>query len=529
MKSIRCALLSGLLVVALAPALVAQESLTLPGPGGNGGLYLPDVQASYPQVDWQALQRLEIPAGHYRFIRLGNLPQRSAANPLVITNHGGQVRVGGLDFHYVFILGGGSHWKLTGRFDPVAGTGHGDFRGHAEGDYAGSRGRYGFLIDDAFEDSNSGLAVGGGASAFEVEMLEIRHVGFAGMLIKTDDAGDADMRDVRIHDNYIHDVGSEGVYIGSTQAPPQHKISGLELYNNRIVRTGTEALQIGQMGGGSKIHHNVFLWGSLDWKSPFQNFQDNHSQLGSREGDVEVHHNVFIGGASKFFILFNQDRDGDDHQSGDRFRMHHNYFSHSRHFGAYFQSGADGVTRFEFHDNLFRGFDFQYDEVNSGVPDYDAVFRIFNTANPIELRDNRWHGVSTLVQAAGSNVVETGNLQTPIAPYAFIDSGFPADFDYLLLEEWTATSNITNQPVTYQPGDWVMFEGELYECVAASPHSGRRPPDFPGTWALRPPPPDDLRHAAGGPHAGIGLLDGLELFADGFESGDTTSWSGAAP
>ena len=40
------------------------------------GLYLPDVQASYPEVDWSTLERLYIPAGHYKFITLGNLQDK---------------------------------------------------------------------------------------------------------------------------------------------------------------------------------------------------------------------------------------------------------------------------------------------------------------------------------------------------------------------------------------------------------------------------------------------------------------------
>ncbi|MEM7480935.1 MAG: right-handed parallel beta-helix repeat-containing protein [Acidobacteriota bacterium] len=529
MTSVPCRwLLAGAAVLAsfaLPLSAGSLETLTLPGPGGNGGMYLPDLQATYPGVDWQTLDRLYIPAAHYRFIRLGNLPLRSPTNPLVITNSGGQVRVGGLDFHYVFSITGGANWKLTGRWDADEATGHPDFRGHAEGDYANSRGTYGFLVDDAFEDTNSGLGIGGGATDFEVEMVEIRHVGFAGMSVKTDDAGDAHMENVSIHDNYIHDVGSEGVYFGSTQSQPQHKISGLRFFNNRIVRTGTEAVQLGQLGGGSEIHHNVFVWGALDWKSPFQPFQDNNGQLSSREGSVEIHHNVFIGGASKFFILFNQVVAGDTHLPTDRFHLHDNYFSHSRHFGAYFQSGADGVTRFTFEDNFFRAIHFHYDEHSPGQQDFNAVFRIFNTANPIEVTGNHWQGDQDLVQAAGDNVALSGNVNGFVDFYAFADSGFPADFDYLLLEEWADVSTQGAAPIFYSQGDWVMHEGALYECIAPGSHTDRRPPDFPDTWAPRPLPPDDLRRDPDGPYRGIGLLDESGIFVDGFESGDTGAWS----
>lgn len=502
------------------------ETFTLPGPSADGGMWYPDLQASFPGVDWQTLDRLYLPAAHYRNIRLGNLPQRSADHPLVLTNLGGQVRVGGLGFSsYNFVIGGGSNWILTGQYDVLASTGHADFPGHDDS-YARSRDRYGFLLDDAFEDTgNSGLGIGGGATNFEVSYVEIRHVGFAGMLVKTDDAGDAHMESVVIRDNYIHDTGSEGVYFGSTQSQPQHKITGLRLFNNRIVRAGTESLQLGQLGGDSQVYNNVFLHGSNGWKNPFGPFQDNHTQIGAREGDVWVHHNVFIGGASKFFILFDQTAPGDVHTGQHLVRFEDNFFSHSRSFGAYFHSMSDGASRFQFADNVFREIDFHYDELDPGAVDFDTVFRIFNTQNPIEITGNRWSGTQTLVQAAGSNVTATGNVNEATEPLEFAGSGFPANFDHFRLELWDAeTSN--GDPLVYEQGDFVMYLGALYENIEPGTHSGKQPDLHPDTWRPRPLPPDDLRLAPHSPYSGVGLLDTLDLvFGDGFESGDLSAWS----
>ncbi len=489
-------------------------------------MYYPDLQSSFPGVNWSQLDRLYIPADHYRFLNLGNLPQRSAAHPLVITNLGGQVRVGGLGFHYNFSIGGGSHWKLTGRWDAAAATGNDAFPGHGGGDYAGSRGRYGIYIDDAFLDTDSGLAIGRHATNFEVEFVEIAHVGFAGALVKTDDSGGSHMENIRFHDNYIHDTGSEGVYFGSTQGEPQHKISGLRFYNNRIVRTGTEALQLGQMGGDSEVYNNVFAWGALAWKNPFQPFQDNNTQIGAREGSTQIHHNVFVGGATNFLILFNQVRTGDSHQQGDEVEFFDNYFSHGRNIGAYFQeSEGNAVTKFRFEDNIFREIRFQYDELYEGQVDHNTVFRIFNTENPIEIHNNRWSGPQSLFLAPGSNIVTSGNVNAALPPFEFVDSGFLADFDYLLLEEWAAISGLTDKPIFYSEGDWVMHLGLLYECVEVGSHTDKIPTKHPATWASRPLPPDDLRQAATSPYQGMGLLDRQGIFADGFESGNLSAWS----
>ncbi len=502
----------------------ALETLTLPGPSvGNGGMYLIDVQASYPEVNWDTLDRVYIPAAHYRFINLGNLPQRPADRPLVITNHGGQVRIGGLDFHYNFAVGGGSNWRLTGKWDAQAQTGDAGFPGHASGDYAGSRGRYGFLIDDKFEDGNSGLGIGGGATNFEVDFFEIRHVGFAGAIFKTDDIGSAHMENIRFHDNYVHDTDSEAVYFGSTQAEPQHKISGLRFYNNRLIRTGTEALQLGQMGGDSEIYNNVIAFGAIAWKNPFQNFQDSTSQIGARQGNTSIHHNVFIGGAGNLLILFSQNQNGDLHQPSDRLHIHDNYYSHSRNIGAYIHSQANGITRLVFEDNVYRDIDFQYDELNPGAIDHNAVFRVFNTDNPIEFEGNRWDGPQTFAQVAGTNVVQIDNSNVSLPPIEFVDSGFPADFDYLLLEQWTALS-INDDPVFYDEGDFVMHSELFYECIEPGSHTNKEPGSHPETWMERPLPPDDFRLALSSPYQGIGLLDQQAFFADGFESGDLSGW-----
>ena len=104
------------------------------------------------------------------------------------------------------------------------------------------QGKYGILSDDAFSKAGlSGLSIGGKATDFELDMLEVARAEFAGIVAKTDNDGTATMRNVRVHDLYIHDTGSEGIYFGSTQAQPQHSFENLQIYDNRMLRTGTEA------------------------------------------------------------------------------------------------------------------------------------------------------------------------------------------------------------------------------------------------------------------------------------------------
>jgi len=122
---------------------------------------------------------------------------------------------------------------------------------------------------------------------FEIAFLEIAGShpedlslsGFAGMGIKTSPYRDCDlfkdktrtawiMKNVSIHDNYIHDVGGEGIYLGHgfykgrieegcTDSTYSHSIQNLEVYNNRIENTGYDGLQIKNADKNCKIHNNT--------------------------------------------------------------------------------------------------------------------------------------------------------------------------------------------------------------------------------------------------------------------------------
>lgn len=488
------------------------DTLTLPDVPDGEGLYYPDLQASFPDVDWATLDRLYIPAGSYSFLNLGNLPDRDPADPLVITNLGGQVHVGSHDHHYLFVIGGGSGWVLTGRPDPDSATGDPGFPGHWEGAYANSAGTYGILVDDAFvRDSVSGIAVGGGATAFEIEFVEVTRVGFAGMLIKTDNDASATMKDVVIHDTYVHDTLSEGFYIGSTQAQPQHLIVGLELHNNRVLRTGTEAIQVGQTGGGIRLHHNVFGPSAVHWKDAFQPFQDGNLQLGVRTGTVEVDHNLFLGAAGSMIGVFPSDVAGDTWPAAWEVSVHDNHLAHTRERFVYLQNtGLPGLTH-RYAANSFRARDFQRDELDPANTPGNELIRTF-TPDSLVIEDNHWDATVDLSNplpdgnGTNGNASGSGNVAGPVEPVAFRDAGLADDFDLLKIEVWTAVAGLGDgSPVTYELGDIALVDGQPWECTLATCAAGNAPPDTPSEWAALPPFPDDVRVVPGTAYDGLGL------------------------
>ncbi|WP_437944981.1 right-handed parallel beta-helix repeat-containing protein [Sorangium sp. So ce296] len=488
-----------------------RTTFTLPAPAPNEGerpaIAVPDLADAFPEVDWSALDRLYIPAGEYRSILLGGLPERSAERPLVITNLGGQVKVGGDAANHLFVLKGGKGWILTGRHDPVSKTGDAGFRGHAEGGFAHSQGTYGIFVDDAFsKEGLSGLAIGGGASDFELEVIEVARVEFAGVIAKTDDDGQATMRNVKVHDLYVHDVGSEGIYFGSTQAQPQHAFERLEVYDNRLLRTGTEALQVGQLGSDCEIHHNVLGPGAVRWRSAFDHYQDGNVQFGQRYGSSTFHHNIVIGTGDLFVELFPTRVDQDPRSPGDTISFTDNYFADTSLSGVYTHAVDTGAT-IRFERNVFLGFHFNYGEV---YPDTEEPVQVFgvgsNAPNPHILRDNRVDGPYPFIKWLFDSVTAEDNPTVAVPRARFRDFMAGAiDEDYRRLEWWTdrATLSPDERAVVYPKGAYVLHQGALYEALEES--QGKQPDQHPDAWRALPPPADDVRLSADSPHQGLGV------------------------
>jgi hypothetical protein len=484
------------------------ETFTLPAPTGDPpSLAYADVQASFPDVDWATLDRLYLPAGEYARIQLGNLPERDAARPLVITNYGGQVHAGGFDAGHPMVLSGGTNWVLSGRYDPISETGHEDFVGHAEGRFAGSQGTYGIVLDDAFSrEGASGLAIGGFASDFEVEMIEIARAEFAGLIVKTDDEGSALMRRVRLHDLYVHDVGSEGLYLGSTQVQPQHAFEELEIYDNRFIRSGTEALQVGQLGDGCEIHHNVLGPGAVRWRSAFADYQNGNVQYGQRYGSSSFHHNLVIGTGDLFVEFFPQPVSGDAHGATDEVVFSENYFADTSLSGVYTHAEQNSVT-VRFEDNVFRGFSFDYDEVYPDQTEPEAIFGVgSNTLNPHILRNNRHDSPYLFIEWVFDSVTEVNNVRGTVERAAFVDFMIPEIEENFRRVEWW-TDVVTRHPSmparTYDAGDFVMHGGRLYRSLR--PSTGAVPSESSADWEDLGLPKDDARLTADSPYQGYGL------------------------
>lgn len=186
-----------------------------------------------------------------------------------------------------------------------------------------------FRVTGASENgSEKGLVIDGGqigitfdkfSSDIELDHVEVKNCGFAGVMAKTDpscdlaaDYGSFVMQNLKFHDNKIHDVKGEGFYVGNSfffegrdldcgKIKP-HEIHNVEIYKNSIYNTGCEGIQAGCVTQGLKIHRNkVENFGT----SPFAAAQDNGVQIGEGSSG-EMYMNEVKSGPGNGIIVLGQ-------------------------------------------------------------------------------------------------------------------------------------------------------------------------------------------------------------------------------
>ncbi|MGN6109327.1 MAG: right-handed parallel beta-helix repeat-containing protein, partial [Kofleriaceae bacterium] len=370
------------------------------------------------------------------------------------------------------------------------------------------------VSDDNFALSapylHMGIAVGGGATDFEIEYVEVTRSGFAGirLLNPPSEGVDKPMANVRVHDTYVHDVAGEGFYFGWTGGAPSNQFPGLQIYNNRILRTGNEALQIQDVGDGSRIHHNTFVSGGLHWlDNGLGRYQDNLSQISVREGEIELDHNVFIDGAGALVSFFSQPQTGD---GARHVTFHDNYFAGALSVGSYLGGTSAAGSSFTFASNTFRDAIFGYTPVDPAATDPGhwlapgAEFRA-----PIVLQGNHWQAGKQLIRGldGGDGTVGSATASGNVA-------GEPAAIE--LRDHWhrpghhltawaeKATVAPGSPTVTYRAGDLVMHGArpDFYEATAEI--SGAAPGTS-SAWSMMVPPGDDVRVIEGTTYAELGV------------------------
>lgn len=171
-----------------------------------------------------------------------------------------------------------------------------------------------FRITGGTVSKSYGIRVNGGhigvtldklSTNFTVDHVEVFNSGFAGIMAKTDptcsntaNRGYFTMRDVSLNNNYIHNTGGEGFYVGNsffkngvktncgTKYP--HEIHNVKIFDNIVKYTGWEGIQVGSATRGAKIYNNIVeSYGRAN-----RHDQNNGVQIG--EGTGGLFYNNFI-------------------------------------------------------------------------------------------------------------------------------------------------------------------------------------------------------------------------------------------
>ena len=210
-------------------------------------------------------------------------------NPIIIRNFGGIVQIDGTGKNNAIKTENSQHFRITG------------------GDVKNS---YGIVVTGA----TIGINLGHLSTNFEVDHVEIKNSGFAGLMAKTDPGcdeatwrGNFLMKGVSINNNYIHDTGGEGIYAGNSffmgaktacgERLP-HEIHYIRIFSNIIKNTGWEGIQLGCATKGASIHGNVVEnYGLAD-----VHVQNNGIQIGTGTGGV-CYNNLIRRGAGNGMIV----------------------------------------------------------------------------------------------------------------------------------------------------------------------------------------------------------------------------------
>ncbi|HYG01391.1 MAG TPA: right-handed parallel beta-helix repeat-containing protein [Chryseosolibacter sp.] len=184
--------------------------------------------------------------------KYGNILFRNLAgiggNPIVITNCGGTAILNATGRPYTMKT-------EKSKFIRIAG---------------GSGNTYGIKLTGG----HVGLTLEGLTTNVEVNNIEVYKVGFAGIMAKTDptcdDAtirGNFVMRGVSLHHNYVHDTNGEAFYVGhsfyekgrtlSCGVRLPHTMDGVRIFNNKVLRSGWDGIQVGCATTGAYVYNNT--------------------------------------------------------------------------------------------------------------------------------------------------------------------------------------------------------------------------------------------------------------------------------
>lgn len=204
---------------------------------------------------------LRLNPGQKQLLILRNLVG-TTENPIIITNGDGLVDVNSTHYFGISVRHC-NHIKITGTGKPGL--------------------KYGIRI---LNIRGSGLSIGDYSTNIETDHLEIGEILYSGIIAKTEpdcnfNRNSFIQENTIIHDCYIHNTGTEGMYVGSSfysgqtlQCDSGPKIvlpallKGVNIYDNIVEHTGWDGIQVSS-ATSTLIHNNIVSYDSqekTDWQ-----------------------------------------------------------------------------------------------------------------------------------------------------------------------------------------------------------------------------------------------------------------------
>ncbi len=241
-------------------------------------------------------EKVCIQGGYYPYISLIGLVG-TASQPITITNCSGQV-ICGSGPTYCYRILNSSYFKFTGTGTPGI--------------------TYGFKAYWSGGTTAAGMSVRDSTTDYEIDHLETQN-SQNGFLCKIDPADCAPaswstgwtIKNVSIHDNYVHKTVGEGMYIVNTAVTQivkdcnnqtitiePVKMNGLKLYNNIVDSTGWDGIQVAATTNAEIYKNTITHYGIQNLGS-----QQAGIILGGKSNG-SVHDNYINGGTGEGLEIF---------------------------------------------------------------------------------------------------------------------------------------------------------------------------------------------------------------------------------
>lgn len=462
--------------------------------------------------------------GDYQRIHIdGSACESTEETPTIVTNLGGQVRVGNNENNDIYRglgLVNFQHLHLTGKYDPELQTGDPNYRGHDGGkgfDQPDYYERYGIWANPRWSGPRFHGSYGNGVIVSGSDTLKINYVSswggsFAAFNLKTNNPQVPGRVKYDIQDNFAGFGEGEGFYIGYSATRRQDLIQ-LIMRNNIVMMAGTESYQTSNLAAGSIIENNVSVVSATFYRHPFMTaVQDSLHQIGFVEGDVTIRNNFMIGTNRGLHpLFFSEPEEGRANRSPDRkMILENNYYGFSRYAIGFINQGQ-GITPLVLRNNVYGYISVPSSDASGNPYPFNGFMNINNDANPIYLEDNIYPPGLPLyapTRGVGNNITATNNTQKVAPRPEFVNLGFPKDFDYLRISFYNEVyknvqqEDLVGTPIPYQKGEIVIIydnDGEtlFYKCIQ-SHDTPKNPLETEGywehmTWDGRNLPPMDPR------------------------------------